>query len=101
MYVCIYVFTYTGLAYNFFFYILFALGNFVLVFEEYYNTDGYCTTLRRCYSSFRRMVFDTAIGVIAGIIIIGTTHTLLYIHTYIHTLIKVYIQYIHTYICNT
>ena len=71
---------YTGLAYDLFFYILFALGNFVLVFEEYYITDGYCTTLRKCYSSLKRMMFDISVGVVAGIVIVGEPH----IHTYIY-----------------
>jgi hypothetical protein len=79
-------------AYSGFFTLVLIFGSVVLVFEEYYNTDGkaalylihltydqldlvcpagYFTIASKIWSSFKRMVFDTISGVIAGVIILG------------------------------
>mmetsp|Transcript_7381 Transcript_7381/g.10461 ORF Transcript_7381/g.10461 Transcript_7381/m.10461 type:complete len:1010 (-) Transcript_7381:824-3853(-) len=58
-------------AYDAFFTIILILGSFVLVFEEYYNTDGYFTLGGRLASSFKRMCIDMAGGVVAGLIVLG------------------------------
>ena len=60
-----------SLAYNVFFTIILIFNSFLLVFEEYLNTDGYFTVIGRVASSFKRMVVDTILGVIAGVIILG------------------------------
>eukprot|EP01035_Chromulina_nebulosa_P002873 gene2873-3925_t len=58
-------------AYEAFFTIILILGSFVLVFEEYYNTDGYFTLGGKIASSFKRMCIDMAPGVAAGLIVLG------------------------------
>jgi hypothetical protein len=60
-----------SLAYNVFFTIILIFNTFLLVFEEYLNTDGYFTAIGRVASSFKRMVIDTILGVIAGVIILA------------------------------
>ncbi len=60
-----------SLAYNVFFTIILIFNSFLLVFEEYLNTDGYFTVIGRVASSFKRMVIDTILGVIAGVIILA------------------------------
>lgn len=47
-------------------------ANVVLVFEEYYNTDGYFTVLGRLANSFRRMSIDMIGSLVLGAIILGT-----------------------------
>ena len=58
-------------AYNAFFTIVLIMGSFVLVFEEYFNTDGYFTIGGRLSSSFKRMLFDTFVPLIVGGIILA------------------------------
>jgi len=55
--------------YSFFFSTIIVLG-FVLVFEEYFNTDGYFTVGSKLWSSFKRMFFDTILMVGVGAIIL-------------------------------
>ena len=78
-------------AYNSFFAIILILGNAVLVFEEYYNTDGQLTFTfayntkvfvlfhqllgyfrfsKRIISSLKRMSKDLAISALAGIVLV-------------------------------
>jgi hypothetical protein len=57
-------------AYAFFFTTIVILGGFYLVFEEYYNTDGNFTIWTKMKSSFYRMVFDTVLMVIVGLVIL-------------------------------
>jgi hypothetical protein len=45
------------------------LSNSVLLFQEYYNTDGYFSFLSRCRSVLRRMGFEYSIYAAVGIII--------------------------------
>ena len=59
-----------GTAYAVFFNSILILGSFVLVFEEYYNTDGFFTVGTRMWSSFKRMMVDTIAGIVAGVIIL-------------------------------
>lgn len=47
------------------------MGSAVLVFEEYYNTDGYFTICSKILSSAKRMFIDTIIPLIAGCIVLG------------------------------
>lgn len=56
-------------AYSFFFNVIIVFG-FTLVFEEYYNTDGYFTVLSRLWSALTRMIYDTIVMVVAGVIIL-------------------------------
>lgn len=58
-------------AYATFFDIILVMGSAVLVFEEYYNTDGYFTVLSKMKSAFKRFFFDTILGVVVGSIILG------------------------------
>ena len=58
-------------AYSVFFIITLIFNNVVQVFEEYFNTDGYFTPLGRFCNSFKRMLLDMALGVIAGVIVLG------------------------------
>ena len=76
-------------AYNTFFTTVLILGSFVLGFEEYYNTDGklypylspshpntlifigYFTVGGKLFSSFKRMLFDTAVPLVVGAIVLG------------------------------
>lgn len=59
-----------GTAYAVFFNTILIFGSFVLVFEEYYNTDGFFTVGTKVWSSFKRMMVDTILGIVAGIIIL-------------------------------
>ncbi|KAJ1392925.1 hypothetical protein B484DRAFT_408350, partial [Ochromonadaceae sp. CCMP2298] len=47
-----------SLWYNIFFTMLLILGSFVMVFEEYYNSDGYTTWTAKTWSSTKRMVIS-------------------------------------------
>jgi hypothetical protein len=76
-------------AYSTFFVIILIFGSFVLVFEEYFNTDGKCrhffqvlcpdfvfmigyfTVPAKMLSSFYRLCYDTILGLVAGLIILG------------------------------
>ena len=53
-------------AYSFFFGMIVMWGGFVLVFEEYYNTDGYFTVKAKLWSSFKTMIRDTILMVVVG-----------------------------------
>ena len=44
--------------------------SFLLVFEEYFNTDGYFTIRSKLWSSFKRMFFDTFLMVLVAAIIL-------------------------------
>lgn len=58
-----------GNAYDFFFTIILLWGSVVLIFEEYYNTDGYFTVKQKLVSSLKRQMFDTfAPAIAAGIV---------------------------------
>ena len=57
-------------AYGFFFGMIVVFCGFYLVFEEYYNTDGYFTIKSRIWSSFKLFLRDTiAMIVIGGIVL--------------------------------
>ena len=58
-------------AYSVFFIITLIFNNVVQVFEEYFNTDGYFTPLGRFCNSLKRMLIDMALGVVAGVIVLG------------------------------
>ena len=58
-------------AYSTFFNTILIMGSFVLVFEEYYNTDGFFTVASKMWSSFKRMMIDTIAGIIVGAILLG------------------------------
>eukprot|EP01038_Epipyxis_sp_PR26KG_P013392 gene13392-17956_t len=60
-----------SVAYDVFFTLILILGSVVLVFEEYYNTDGYFTLGGKLASSFKRMCWDLALGAVAGGVILG------------------------------
>ena len=60
-----------SMSYNVFFTIILIMNSFVLVFEEYLNTDGYFTIIGRVGSSFYRMFIDTIVGVVAGLIVLA------------------------------
>ena len=47
------------------------LGSFVLVFEEYFNTDGYFGPVARAMNSLKRLCYDIILGVVAGGILLG------------------------------
>ena len=57
-------------AYATFFNTILIFGSFVLVFEEYYNTDGFFTVGSKMWSSFKRMMIDTIAGIVVGVIIL-------------------------------
>jgi len=57
--------------YNTFFTVILIFGSVVLVFEEYYNTDGYYTVFSKIKNSFYRMSFDTVVPLVIGLIILG------------------------------
>mmetsp|Transcript_6631 Transcript_6631/g.11152 ORF Transcript_6631/g.11152 Transcript_6631/m.11152 type:complete len:947 (+) Transcript_6631:145-2985(+) len=57
--------------YGIFFGIVLVLGSFLMVFEEYYNSDGYSTICGRMWSSFKRMLKDNGPGLIAGVIVLA------------------------------
>lgn len=57
--------------YNFFFTVILIWGNVVLVFEEYYNTDGYFTVIGRTASTIYRVVKDLVIYLILGLIMLA------------------------------
>lgn len=57
--------------YNAFFSIILIFSSVILVFEEYFNTDGYFTLMGRLCSSFKRMVIDTVLGLVAGLVVLG------------------------------
>lgn len=58
-------------AYATFFNTILIMGSFVLVFEEYYNTDGFFTVSTRMWSSFKRMMIDTIAGIVFALIVLG------------------------------
>ena len=58
-------------AYNVFFTMVLILGSFVLLFEEYYNTDGYFTVIGKLCNSFKRMTIDMAAMIVVGLIVLG------------------------------
>lgn len=58
-------------AYDTFFTMVLILGSFVLVFEEYYNTDGYFSFGGKISSSLKRMFIDVAGPGVVGCIILG------------------------------
>ena len=58
-------------AYNVFFTVVLIFANVVLVYQEYYVTDGYFTEKDKIISSFKRMCWDIVIPLIAGLIILG------------------------------
>jgi len=58
-------------SYNSVFIPILILSNVVLVFEEYYNTDGYFTIPMRLYSAFKRMMIDIFAMLVAGIVILA------------------------------
>ena len=58
-------------AYATFFNTILIFGSFVLVFEEYYNTDGFFTVSTKMWSSFKRMMIDTIAGIVAALIVLG------------------------------
>ena len=58
-------------AYSVFFDIILIMGSVVLVFEEYYNTDGYFTFGGKVASAFYRNCRDMAVSVVAGVIILA------------------------------
>ena len=60
-----------SLAYSVFFDIILIMGSVVLVFEEYYNTDGYFTLGGKLASAFYRVCRDMILGVVAGVIILA------------------------------
>ena len=60
-----------SMSYNIFFTIILLMNSFVLVFEEYINTDGYFTVIGRIASSFYRMFVDTILGIVAGFIVLA------------------------------
>jgi len=57
--------------YNTFFTVVLVMGSVVLVFEEYYNTDGYFTVGGKLWSAFKRMCFDLFVPMVVGLIILG------------------------------
>jgi len=57
--------------YNFFFTVILIWGNVVLVFEEYYNTDGYFTIIGRFASSIYRVLKDIVLYLIVGLIMLA------------------------------
>jgi hypothetical protein len=57
--------------YHALFSIVLVFGSFVLVFEEYYNNDGYFSIMGKLSSAFYRFFVDTIAGVIAGVVILG------------------------------
>ena len=57
--------------YNFFFTVILIWGNVVLVFEEYYNTDGYFTIIGRIASSLYRVVKDLVLYLLIGLILLA------------------------------
>ena len=57
--------------YNTFFTVILIFGSVVLVFEEYYNTDGYYTIFSKIKNSLYRMSYDTFIPLVIGLIILG------------------------------
>lgn len=58
-------------SYNSVFIPILILSNLVLVFEEYYNTDGYFTVFMKLISAFKRMMIDMFAMLVAGCIILG------------------------------
>jgi hypothetical protein len=58
-------------SYNSVFIPILILSNVVLVFEEYYNTDGYFTIPTKLLSAFKRMMIDIFAMLVAGLIILG------------------------------
>ncbi len=76
-------------AYQTFFYLIVLLGTFVLVYEEYYNTDGklilskwinitrvkcilgFFTVPMKLANSFKRMMIDTFAMIVAGLIVLA------------------------------
>lgn len=60
-----------NIAYNTFFTFVLILGSFILLLQEYFNSDGYFTVNGRFLSSFKRMAKDNAPGVIVGVIVLG------------------------------
>jgi hypothetical protein len=57
--------------YNVFFTMVLILSNVVLVYQEYYVTDGYFTEKGKHISSFKRMSFDMLPPAVVGCIILG------------------------------
>lgn len=57
--------------YNFFFTVILIWGNVVLVFEEYYNTDGYFTIVGRVASTLWRVVKDLILYLVIGLILLA------------------------------
>lgn len=57
--------------YNFFFTVILLWGNVVLVFEEYYNTDGYFTVMGRTLSTLYRVLTDIFVYLIVGLIVLA------------------------------
>lgn len=57
--------------YNTFFTMVLILGSFVLILEEYFNSDGYFTFKTKCISTFKRMLWDNGPGAIAGAIVLA------------------------------
>jgi len=57
--------------YNFFFTVILIWGNVVLVFEEYYNTDGYFTIIGRVASTLWRVVKDLVLYLVIGLIMLA------------------------------
>ena len=57
--------------YNVFFTMVLILSNVILVYQEYYVTDGYFTEKGKHLSSFKRMAIDMILPVIAGCIVLG------------------------------
>eukprot|EP01038_Epipyxis_sp_PR26KG_P004409 gene4409-6236_t len=51
--------------------IVILMSNFVLKFEEYYNTDGYFTFKGKIISSFKRIFYDLLLYAVIGGIIFG------------------------------
>lgn len=57
-----------SIVYNVFFMSIQVLNSFVLLLEEYYNTDGYFTPIDRFINSLKRILLDNAPAIVVGII---------------------------------
>ena len=57
--------------YNAFFVAILILTSLVLVFLEYFDTDGYFTVMSRFLSAGKRMLIDQTVSIVAALVVLG------------------------------